>query len=123
MPTPTFATLRSRLDPGDVDRAARDHASDEVISLLVEHALGEVLATLDDLLSIGLTPSEIETALDAAVESLDLDDSEPLSMADRLRAIRFVAARIERRGLLAGGSRWRDRVGRDDLLGDAVLFV
>lgn len=123
---PTFATLRSNLDPvavlvseAEAEAVEVDPLSGEVVSFLVRLARSEVFETLDDLLGLGFSSDAICDAVNARIsEVLAETDREPESAttADRLVAVRAVARRVERAGVRRYGLRWRDRVKAGDLL-------
>jgi hypothetical protein len=117
-PMPIFTTLRSTISTAKLMRLGRDGASEQVVEKVVERALGELVATLDDLLGLGFSVDEIEAGLVWASDVLRLDTTGGgLSVADRLLAFRLLASRVERRGLRLYGRRWSDRVFPRDLRG------
>lgn len=113
IPTPTFATLRSSLDPIAVLVAEAESEADGTESILVRAALSEILATLDDLLSLGFPADRIEQVVEREIRENLSAVGRPLdaiTTADRLVAVRGVARRVERFGVRLHGSKWRERV-------------
>ena len=122
---PTFATLRSALDPVAVLLSEADAAcnsvepvSGHVVSLLVRQAMGEVYETLDDLMGLGFSSDSICFAVNETMISILGESNRTIDQAttaDRLVAVREVARRVERAGVRRYGLKWRDRVRPGEL--------
>lgn len=120
VPTPTFSTLRSTLTIDELIAAARQQQElgEEALVLAIDRAISEVLETLAELLELGFSAKDLDRAYESACLVVAAYRGVPrpaITIAERLEAVRRVAARVDRSGFRLYGSQWRSKYRVGDL--------